>query len=212
MSASVKFDSTHRIFLALIWSTIVWAESNCRVFQENGTAVRPKVRPFSATKMQVFWTDVFENCTGEETVKVRYQTGHTPWNLVWTELGRAKLNQYNITFDGNPCKPHQINVEVFIPLETNNIKSSVNDYNNPNSDPHEYFGGYLKEELSNVCPIKSKSEQIPLALRDCVKFHNWTQTSEHIEMFVKIKEPKKTSVRFTFNPCSLNTSSVTPGT
>ena len=113
----------------------------------------------------------------------------------------------SLTFDGIPCKRYQIFVETNF-----NIKSSVNDYNNPNSDPHEYFGGYLKEELSNVCPTKNKSQDIPLALRDCIEFHNWTQTNEHLEMFIKIKEPKKTSVRFTLNPCSSSNSSVISGT
>ena len=208
MSVSVKVDSTLGVFLALICCEIVLVESNCHVVQDNGTAVRPKVRPLSATKMKVYWTDVFENCTGEETVSIRYSANlQNPLFPVWAELGRAKLNQYNITFDGSPCKRYQIGVETNI-----NIKSSVNDYNNPNSDPHEYFGGYLKEELSNVCPTKNKSQNIPLALRDCIEFHNLTQTNKHREMFIKIKEPKKTSVRFTLNPCSSSNSSVISGT
>ena len=71
MSVSVKVDSTLGVFLALICCEIVLVESTCHVVQDNGTAARPKVRPLSATKMNVYWTDVFENCTGEETVLIR---------------------------------------------------------------------------------------------------------------------------------------------
>ena len=71
MSVSVKVDSTLGIFLALICCEIVLVESTCHVVQDHGTAARPKVRPLSAAKMNVYWTDVFENCTGEETVLIR---------------------------------------------------------------------------------------------------------------------------------------------
>ena len=53
MSVSVKVDWTLGVFLALICCEIVLVESTCHVVHDNGTAVRPKVRPLSATKMKV---------------------------------------------------------------------------------------------------------------------------------------------------------------
>ena len=170
------------VFLILVCSLTVWAENVCQLVNKGYRKAKAKVKPFSPQKLEVSWEDVSENCSDDQVVIIK-EEAWIKGTVDYTVLEKAMFSQQKVTIDKNPCHRYDIIVEI------DGQTSWPNNYN-LDQDPNEIFGGFLKQELPKFCPFKSKSLEMPPALKNCIAYHNWTHTNGSTEIFVQIKEPK----------------------